>query len=174
MDSSFGSPLCGDVPPNFGSSCAVLNSRVVSVGGYDCSASQRQQVQLKHFCLHLLLYKDAPFLALFSVSTVFPGLHRSSCVFFSITRQCDGNFCDTVNNVNEWSNNCHANWNQYVPSECSCHHRIIIFGHHSHHKQEHRGSDSSWIESTALNQSYFFFTLVRYPSSLLFADSFGT
>ncbi len=46
MDSSFGSPLCGDVPPNFGSACAVLNSSVVSVGGYDCSASQRQQVQL--------------------------------------------------------------------------------------------------------------------------------
>jgi hypothetical protein len=48
VEPSFGSPLCGSLPSNIGSACAILNNSVVSVGGFDCSSAQRLQVS-SHF-----------------------------------------------------------------------------------------------------------------------------
>ncbi len=45
MEPTFGTLLCGSLPSNIGSSCAVFNNSVVSIGGFDCSSAQRMQVK---------------------------------------------------------------------------------------------------------------------------------
>ena len=47
VNATMGTPLCGPLPANIGSTCAVLNNSVVSVGGYDCASAQRMQVLLR-------------------------------------------------------------------------------------------------------------------------------
>jgi hypothetical protein len=45
VEPTFGTLLCGSLPSNIGSSCAVFNNSVVSIGGFDCSSAQRMQVK---------------------------------------------------------------------------------------------------------------------------------
>lgn len=57
VEPNFGTPLCGSLPSNIGSTCAILNNSVVSVGGFDCSSAQRLQVSSRvrrHLFMHYL------------------------------------------------------------------------------------------------------------------------
>ena len=53
---TMGTPLCGPLPANVGSACAILNNSVVSVGGYDCASAQLMQVLLRSSAHAILLH----------------------------------------------------------------------------------------------------------------------